>query len=266
MKLILASGSLGRKTLLESLKISFEIMESSVDEEKIQSSDPIEMATLRAKAKASAVAEEIMRKTDLSETVKQYDSEIVKRKNYKNIKQIYGHTVSPSHGLTEKVVVIGADTVGFLGSWVFGKSKTRQEAEEMLARLSGKTHRYVSAFTVIKIGNNISDSVRQQDGDIVNRKGFENKKQIYSSTVSLYHCLTEWDISSVTFRKLTEEDIKIYLDRVEFLKLCGAFKINDSPQNFVTKVEGSMSNIIGISLEKLVPILQKEGLLTMGLK
>ena len=54
-KLILASGSTGRKSLLESLHLKFEVVESNVDEEKLQSKDPVEMATLRANAKAESV-------------------------------------------------------------------------------------------------------------------------------------------------------------------------------------------------------------------
>jgi len=217
VKLILASGSVGRKMLLESLKIPFEIMESSVDEEKIQDEDPIKLATLRAIAKAEEVAKKI-------------------QGNWGN---------QGNGGNEEKIIVIGADTVGFLDNppvgearWVFGKPKSREEAEEMMRKLSGKTHKYVSAHAIIKL----------------------------ETLNSEFEKISGYDVSSVTFRRLSAIDIKTYLDRVEFLKLCGAFKINDSPQDFVTRVEGSISNIIGLSLEKIIPILRKEGLLTIGLK
>lgn len=203
MKIILASGSLGRRKLLESLGLKFEVMESNVDEEKIVDRDPVKMAVKRATAKAEEVAERVRgNKGDTGDK-----------------------------GDKGKIIIIGADTVGFQGSWVFNKPKSREEAEEMLNRLSGKTHKYVSAHYLIT-----------------------TKKVIGSELLSK---IVGYDVSSVTFRKLTKADIDFYLDHVEYLKLCGAFKIMASPQNFVTKTEGSISNIIGLSLEKLIPVLNR---------
>lgn len=222
-KLILASGSNGRRALLESLKISFEIFESDVDEEKIVSRDPIELAVLRARAKARAVAKRILNLE-------------LKIKN------------------SEDVLVLGADTVGFLDDWIFGKPKSRKEAEGMMRRLSGKTHCYVSAHCLIKISN---FELKNKNEKKVTSKNDEVGKKDHK--IDLLE-IVDHDVSFVTFRKLTNEDIKFYLDRVEFLKLCGTFKINDSPQNFVVGTKGSISNIIGLSLEKVVPVLKENGI------
>ncbi len=193
MKIILGSASLGRKKLMESLKIPFEVVKAEIDEEKIVDLDPVKMACKRAEAKANAVWRKLQK----------------------------------SNGERD-VLIIGADTVGWLGNWVFNKPKSREEAEEILGRLSGKTHKYVSAHCLIRLGKNNESSI------------------------------IDYDISSVTFRKLSRADITFYLDRVEYLKLCGAYKIMSSPQNFTIKTEGSISNIIGLSLEKLIPMLRKE--------
>lgn len=227
MKIILASGSLGRRKLLESFRLKFEVMEPSVDEEKIVDADPVKMAVARAKAKAEWVAHEF---TNL------------------RIKELTNNN-------NDGVLIIGADTVGWLGKWVFNKPKSRKEAEDMLARLSGKTHKYVSAHCVVKIEgkNNRTIELGTIGKEKINIK--KTSLQFYSS--KFHSSFTDYDISSVTFRKLTRADISFYLDRVEYLKLCGAFKIMGSPQNFVTKTGGSISNIIGLSLEKLIPVFVK---------
>lgn len=232
-KLILASGSSGRKSLLEALNLKFDVLESGIDEEKIQDTDPVKLAIKRATAKAESVANE----------------------------------------LTNSFLVIGADTVGFMDKWVFGKPKSRKEAEEMLQKLSGKTHKYVSAHCVIKISEHSEDSEIQ---DIRKPEKSENRKNInlirysdilnfptsrFSEFSEFSEKLVGYDISSVTFRKLTNTDIKTYLDHVEYSKLAGGFKLANSPQDFVTRVEGSISNIIGLSLEKIIPVLRENFLL-----
>lgn len=253
MKIILASGSLGRRTILESLKIPFEVMESQIDEEKIVDRDPVKMAVKRAEAKALAVAEEIIIQYS-SKTVGQYYGKPVKQYDSRNDTGNTVNTDVPVYRLTgiPNFLVIGADTVGFMGGWVFGKPKNRKEAEEILVRLSGKTHKYVSAHCVI---NFQIQSSKLQDPKI------SRNQRLGSSTVQQFNRLCGYDISSVTFRKLTAKDISTYLDCVEYKKLCGGIKINDSPQDFVTKIEGSISNVVGLSLEKLVPILRRNFIL-----
>lgn len=214
MKIILASASLGRRKLLESLGIKFEVMEPNVDEEKIVDRDPVKMAIARAVAKAQNVYDLI-------------------RKN-------------------EKILIIGADTVGFMDDWVFNKPKSREEAEEMLARLSGKTHKYVSAHSIIKFkleNNNLISNIQLP-------RPTSNFQPLTSKHGLDFEYITDYDISSVTFRRLTPTDISFYLDRVDYLKLCGGLKIMNSPQNFVTATTGSISNIIGLSLEKLILVLK----------
>jgi predicted house-cleaning NTP pyrophosphatase (Maf/HAM1 superfamily) len=256
MKIILASASLGRKQLLESLKVPFEVMTAEIDEEKIVDQDPVKMAVKRAVAKAESAAQKI-------------------QGNKGNM------------GNQGKIIIIGADTVGFLDSWVFGKPNSRKEAEEMLGKLSGKTHKYVSAHALIKLKAQIANRKTKNDnskqksqfsvlGCQLSERGLSDSQfsvlkadkpktdKLISENRKLRtdNCelIADCDIASVTLRKLTTADIRFYLDRVPYTKLCGAIQIMHSPQNFVVATEGSLSTIIGLCLEKVVPILQKENL------
>lgn len=56
LKLVLASASLSRKTLLEKLKIPFECVTSHVDETPLENEDPITLVKRLSKEKAKGVA------------------------------------------------------------------------------------------------------------------------------------------------------------------------------------------------------------------
>ncbi|MBI4991551.1 Maf family protein, partial [Candidatus Gottesmanbacteria bacterium] len=45
-----------------------------------------------------------------------------------------------------------------------------------------------------------------------------------------------------------------------YTKYAGGYAIA-SGQNFITRIEGSISNVIGLPLEKVIPILKKDNLL-----
>ena len=80
----------------------------------------------------------------------------------------------------EEITVIGADTVVAVDGCVLGKPKTEDEAKQMLARLSGRTH---DVFTGVCILWTDSDT----------------QEEIHGNT---FHCHTK-----VTFYPMTEEEI-----------------------------------------------------------
>ena len=66
--------------------------------------------------------------------------------------------------------------------------------------------------------------------------------------------LDDVDRSYVTFRKMNNEDIKLYLKVTDYTKFAGGYAVS-SAQSFITKIEGSISSVIGLPLEKVIPIL-----------
>ena len=109
-KIVLASNSPRRKELLSALGYNFDIMVSDY-EEKVFSSDPIEIATTFALGKAKDVFMKIKNKGDY--------------------------------------IVIGADTVVFLDGEILGKAKDEQSAYKTLKKLSGKTHTVITGFAIL---------------------------------------------------------------------------------------------------------------------
>ena len=59
---------------------------------------------------------------------------------------------------------------------------------------------------------------------------------------------------------MTEAEINFFLDRTDYRRFAAAY-ILVSSQDFITRVEGSLSNVIGLPLEDVIPVLKKENLL-----
>ena len=110
--------------------------------------------------------------------------------------------------------VIGADTVVALDGTVFGKPRDPDDAEAILARLSGRTHR---VLTAVAVGN----------------------AQRMAQALS---------ISAVTFRELSTEEIRRYVRSGEPMDKAGAYGIQGRAAMFIARVEGSPSGIVGLPL------------------
>lgn len=112
---VLASQSVGRKTLLEKLGIRFRVAHTRVDEDAIRHADPMTTIRKRAAAKADEVA-----------------------------KHPRVYTLSDEH----RSLVIAADSMAIIGKKSFGKAEGRDEARDILKELMGRTHAFVTAVVI----------------------------------------------------------------------------------------------------------------------
>lgn len=122
-------------------------------------------------------------------------------------------------------VVLSADTLVYKSGKYYGKPGSVPAAKEMLRELSGKTH-FVYTGVAIKT---------------------------QSETVCFY------ERSSVTMKRLSEEEIEDYIRDFSPLDKAGAYGIQDGVT--VARYSGSYSNIVGLPVERL-----KEELGKMGVK
>lgn len=183
MKIILASNSPRRKELLSAEGFCFEVKVSDYEETAF-SLDPVKTATTFSIGKAQST----------------FNSLSVK----------------------EDVVVLGSDTVVFLDGKILGKPKDEEEARQMLASLSGKTHSVVSGYALVHSGEIISG----------------------------------YDKTEVTFNVLTEDMIDEYIESGLYKGKAGGYGIQDG-YNLVKSYEGSLNNVIGLPTEKITPVLKK---------
>ena len=123
--------------------------------------------------------------------------------------------------------VLAADTVVELEGRIFGKPKSREEAESFLKTLSGKTHKVITAYVFKNISKNIVIK------DVV--------------------------ISKVKFYDLDDETIKWYFDTSEPFDKAGAYGIQGQGRVLVEKIEGDYFAIMGFPVSNFLKNLRKNG-------
>lgn len=125
-------------------------------------------------------------------------------------------------------VIIGSDTVVVIDNQILGKPKDKDDAFRMLKLLSGKTHQVISAIAVIDTETDkiITDSV----------------------------------ISDVTFREISDTEIKNYIATGEPMDKAGSYAIQSIASIFINSICGCYNNIVGISTYKLGEILRQLGI------
>jgi septum formation protein len=116
-------------------------------------------------------------------------------------------------------LVLGADTLVFLGTQLFGKPADHAAARRMIEALQGNEHEVITGVCLIHL------RVHRQ-------KTF---------TVS----------TAVTFRSLDAADIDSYLAKIDPRDKAGAYAIQEYGHMIVEKVEGSYSNVVGLPVERL---------------
>lgn len=124
-------------------------------------------------------------------------------------------------------LVIAADTVVVLDGRIIGKPRDKADARRMLGELSGRTHRVYTGVTVADAS---------------------------SGTGS-----TRVVRSSVTMSEIDPGEIARYVDTGEPLDKAGSYAVQGLGGKFVSRVEGSLSNVIGLPLDELRELLADAG-------
>jgi septum formation protein len=121
-------------------------------------------------------------------------------------------------------LVLGADTLVFIETSVFGKPRSLEEAYEMLERLQGRTHQVVTAICLLHLRT--------------------HQQRIFTDT------------TAVTFRPLDAVAIRRYLAKVNPLDKAGAYAIQEQGDQVVERIFGSYTNVVGLPIERLRSELQ----------
>jgi septum formation protein len=122
--------------------------------------------------------------------------------------------------------VIGADTVVVVDGTILGKPRSRSEARDMLARLSGRTHQVLTGYCVCRRAS-----------------GF-----IFADCVQ----------TDVLFKTLTHDEIEWYIQTGEPFDKAGAYAIQGIGTFLVKRINGSYTNVVGLPVCEVVELLIRE--------
>lgn len=114
-------------------------------------------------------------------------------------------------------VIITADTMVFLDGRPLGKPRSEEEAYGMLSALSGRTHHVCTGVTVCR--------------------GERTE--------------TRTETTAVTFRALTEGEIRDYISTGEPFDKAGGYGAQGKAALFIPRIEGDYFNVMGLPLHLL---------------
>lgn len=124
-------------------------------------------------------------------------------------------------------VVLGVDTTVVLDGEAIGKPYDEAHAVEMILRLAGRSHTVFSGYVLLVAGDVVEDGVVE---------------------------------STVTMRPVTRNDAESYAATGEPLDKAGAYAIQGAAGGeLVANLDGSFSNVMGLPMEVLVPVLERWG-------
>ncbi len=115
-------------------------------------------------------------------------------------------------------IIITADTIVALNGEILGKPESREHAQEMLGKQSGKSHQVYTGVTLVKDG----------------------------AMFSFY------DATAVFCREVSDSEIDFYIDNFKPYDKAGAYGVQDWwGLTVVTRLDGSYTNVMGLPTEKL---------------
>jgi septum formation protein len=123
-------------------------------------------------------------------------------------------------------VSIGSDTIVVVDGDVLGKPKDEEEAFAMLQRLSGRSHKVMTAVAVAFDGYVTSDVVEV----------------------------------GVTFRSLRDDEIEDYIRTGEPMDKAGAYGIQGFGATIVDGVDGDYFAVMGLPVNRMIRLLESVGL------
>ena len=181
-------------------------------------------------ASASPRRKEILQNTKLNFDIQKSDIEEVILENESPedmvVRLAYEKAFDVAKRNTDRLV-IGADTIVALDNEVLGKPKDQNEAYQMIKRLSNKTHKVITGISLINLK--------------------ENK------------IIKDYVVSFVTFKDLSEDSIKDYINTNESLDKAGAYGIQGYFAKYIREIQGEYTTIVGLPVGRLWHELKKFG-------
>lgn len=121
--------------------------------------------------------------------------------------------------------VIAADTVVVVDGAILGKPVDREDAAEMLRRLSGRVHQTITGIAVSRDGS----------------------------------CMSRIEVTDVSFRPIDAAAIEWYLATGEADDKAGAYGIQGRAGLFIDRIDGSYQNVVGLPLAALDALMGSMG-------
>jgi len=128
-------------------------------------------------------------------------------------------------GKAPEALVLGADTIVFYDGRYFGKPKSYADALATLSYLSGTTHTVLTGIALVDAAGDIE--------------------------------LSDCEVTRVTMRNLSPAAIRRYVETGKGRSMAGGFAIQEVGDEFIEKIEGSYTNVVGLPMERLKNLFER---------
>lgn len=122
-------------------------------------------------------------------------------------------------------LVIGADTVVDFNGEIIGKPADAKDAARIIRLLFSAPHKVITAVAIIRIKDHTQ--------------------------------VVETDTTTVYPKKLTDEQIADYIKTGRWQGKAGAYGIRETGDEFVEKIDGSITNVMGLPMELVEHLLKR---------
>jgi septum formation protein len=120
-------------------------------------------------------------------------------------------------------VVIGADTIVDLDGEIIGKPADAKDAEQITKKLFSRPHKVITGLAIVKLNDGIE--------------------------------IIESDTTTVYPKKMTAEQIAEHIKSGTWRDKAGAYAIQETGDEFIEKIDGSLTNVMGLPMELLQRLL-----------
>lgn len=123
-------------------------------------------------------------------------------------------------------IVIGSDTMVVKGQEILGKPKDKQDAIRMIQLLQNAEHQVITSLAVLI-----------QEGES-------------------YQEYIDYDVTKVHIKKMSEEEIKKWIEKDSWQDKAGAYAIQSEFGVFVDKIDGNYFTVVGLPIHKLYDVIK----------
>ena len=122
-------------------------------------------------------------------------------------------------------VVLGADTVVDFHGQIIGKASDEKHAERIIRKLFSAVHKVITGVAIVRLS--------------------DNTEIVESETTVVYP------------KKLSDRQIQEHIESGSWRDKAGAYAIQENGDRFIERIDGSLTNVVGLPMELLQRQLKK---------
>ncbi|MGD8787834.1 MAG: Maf family protein [Phycisphaerales bacterium] len=122
-------------------------------------------------------------------------------------------------------LILGADTIVDFKGQIIGKPVDAEEAEQIIRKLFSAPHKVITGVAIVRLSD-----------------GME---------------LNQSDSTTIYPKKLSPEQIEEHIKSESWRDKAGAYAIKENGDEFIERIDGSLTNVMGLPMELLEQLLKK---------